>query len=892
MDVKKQLAEEFSIKEEYCSNIVDLLDQGDTVPFIARYRKEMHGATDDQVIRELSERYEYLKGLIKRKEEIQAAITAQEKWTDELAVALDAAKTLTEAEDIYRPYKQKKKTRASVAIARGLEPLADMIEAQELAAYDEAELTAPYIDAEKEVPDAQAAIAGACDIIAERISDDAAIRKALREHAMSTGRLIAAADESCEDAEKKKVYETYFKFDESVATVPSHRVLAITRGEKEGCLKAQVSVDRAQAIGIISAAKKKHSAFDALMDKTIEDSYDRLIAPSIEREVRSELFDRASEQAIKTFERNLKPLLLQPPLKGKVILGLDPAYRTGCKIAIIDASGKFLKSAVVYPTPPQKKIEEAKATLKKLIDEYQVDCISIGNGTASKESEIFVADLIKELDRPVSYAVVSEAGASVYSGSKLGAEEFPELDLTIRSAISIARRLLDPLAELIKVDVRSLGVGQYQHDMPQKRLVSSLTTAVDECVNSVGVDLNTASHVLLSHVSGLNAATAKNIVEFRSGKPFRSRKELLKVPKLGAKAFEQCAGFLRIRDGENVLDNTAVHPESYDAAQKLLVRFGYTETDVKDGKLGELKSKVEAAGAEAVAADIGVGVPTLSDIVDELTKPGRDVRDTLPPPVLRSDLMDMNDLKEGMKISGVVRNVTDFGAFVDISVHQDGLLHISEISNGFVKSPSDVLKIGDKIDVWVLSVDKDRHRIALTMLDPATREQLKADNDRKKQERAEKKAEWERIKAEREQRHAEWEKRRKERAERSEGQKRDDNRDRDQRDQRDRRHDRRESDNAGPEEKREHVRGNFNRGGDDHGDHNDARGRRFDRGERSDRPERGDRGERPPYRDRGPRDFHDYHDRDAEREKSNAPSTENMTMEEKLAALAGKFNRK
>ncbi|MDE7464133.1 MAG: RNA-binding transcriptional accessory protein, partial [Clostridiales bacterium] len=492
MDIKKQLAEEFTLKEEHCSNIVDLLDQGNTVPFIARYRKEMHGATDDQVIRELSERYDYLKGLVKRKEEIQAAIEAQGKWTDELAAQLDAAKTLTEAEDVYRPYKQKKKTRASVAIARGLEPLADIIEAQELSSYDEAELTAPYIDPEKEVPDAAAAINGACDIIAERISDDAAIRKALRENALAEGHLVAAPDDSCEDAEKKKIYETYFKFDELVATVPSHRVLAVNRGEKEGCLKVSVTVDEAKALSIIAAAKKKSSAFDALIDRTIEDSYKRLISPSIEREVRTELFDRASEQAIKTFECNLKPLLLQPPLKGKVILGLDPAYRTGCKIAVIDASGNFLAHSVVYPTPPQKKIEQAKATLKELISKYNVDCIAIGNGTASKESEIFVSELIKELDRPVQYAVVSESGASVYSAGKLGAEEFPELDLTIRSAISIARRLLDPLAELIKVDVRSLGVGQYQHDMPQKRLVSSLTAAVEDCVNSVGVDLNTA----------------------------------------------------------------------------------------------------------------------------------------------------------------------------------------------------------------------------------------------------------------------------------------------------------------------------------------------------------------------------------------------------------------
>lgn len=834
MDIKKQLAEEFSLNEEHCSNIVDLLDQGDTVPFIARYRKEMHGATDDQVIRELSERYEYLKGLLKRKEEIKAAIEAQEKWTDELAARLDAAKTLTEAEDVYRPYKQKKKTRASVAIARGLEPLADIIEAQELSSYDEAELTAPYVDAEKEVPDAQAAIAGACDIIAERISDDSAIRKTLRDAALSEGHIVAVCDESCEDAEKKKIYETYFKFDEPVASAPSHRVLAVNRGEKEGCLKVSVVVDEAKALASIAAAKKKNSAFDALIDRTIEDSYKRLIAPSIEREVRAELFDRASEQAIKTFERNLKPLLLQPPLKGKVILGLDPAYRTGCKIAVIDASGNFLASSVVYPTPPQKKIEQAKQTLKELIYKYEVDCIAIGNGTASKESEIFVAELIKELDRPVQYAVVSESGASVYSAGKLGAEEFPELDLTIRSAISIARRLLDPLAELIKVDVRSLGVGQYQHDMPQKRLVSSLIAAVEDCVNSVGVDLNTASYSLLSYVSGLNLGTAKNIVEYRANKPFASRKELLKVPKLGAKAFEQCAGFLRIQGGEDILDNTAVHPESYAAADKLIKKFGYTEQDVKDGRLTDIKTKIKEAGAESVAAEIGVGVPTLEDIAEELTKPGRDIRDALPQPVLRSDIMDMNDLEDGMKLSGVVRNVTDFGAFVDISVHQDGLLHISEISDNYVRHPSDILKVGDKVDVWVLSVDKDKHRIALTMIDPALRESKKAEYEKQKQERAEKKAEWEKIKKERERKHAEWEKRQKDRESRR-------------------------AENGGRE-----------------------RNERFDRRER-------ESGDRPRFdrRDGERRERGDYRERDTDR-----VSTENMTMEEKLAALASRFNRK
>ncbi|MCH5158313.1 MAG: RNA-binding transcriptional accessory protein [Clostridiales bacterium] len=845
MDIKKQLAEEFGIREDHVSNIVGMLDQGDTVPFIARYRKEMHGSTDDQTIREIADRYEYLKNLAERKAEIQASIEKQGKWTDELAVSLENAKTLTEAEDVYRPYKQKKNTRASVAIAKGLEPLADIIEAQELTSYDETELTAPYIDAEKGVEDAKAAIDGACDIIAERISDDKDIRGALRENAFSAGRLVAVPDEKCEDAEKKKIYETYFKFNEAASTVPSHRVLAVTRGEKEGCLKVSVAVDRDKCIKIITDAKKKSSAFDKLIDRTIEDSYDRLLSSSIESEVRKELFTRASEQAIKTFERNLKPLLLQPPLRGKVILGIDPAYRTGCKVAVIDASGKFLDKAVIHPTPPQKKIEEAKAILKPLIEKHAVDCIAIGNGTASKETEIFVADLLKELDRPVTYAIVSEAGASVYSADKIAVEEFPDLDLTIRSAISIARRLLDPLAELIKVDVRSLGVGQYQHDMPQKRLVSSLTAAVEDCVNSVGVDLNTASYSLLSYVSGLNIGTAKNIVEYRSHKPFTSRAELLKVPKLGAKAFEQCAGFLRIRDGESVLDNTAVHPESYEAAQKLLDKFGYSADDVKNNKLGSLADRIKEAGEEAVAAEIGVGVPTLLDIASELTKPGRDVRDSLPPPVLRSDLMDMNDLTDGMQLSGVVRNVTDFGAFVDISVHQDGLLHISEISDSFIHHPSDVLKVGDKVNVWVLSVDKEKHRIALTMIDPALREQKKADYEKQKQERAEQR------KAERDAKHEEYLKRKEEREKRHE----------------------------------EYLKRQANR---------EARqaaalaaheeGQKY---ERKERPQDG-RPPRKPYdRDRNGARGSGYHER-VERENYSTGAT----VEEKLAALMNKFNKK
>ncbi len=715
MDIKVKLSEEFSLKLEHASNVVDLIEEGNTIPFIARYRKEMHGGCDDELLRDFADRLTYLKNLVARKQEVRSSIEGQGKWTEELALALDKAATLTEVEDIYRPYKQKKKTRASVAIERGLEPLADIVFAQELTAYDIVELTAPYIDEEKGVNTPEEAMAGARDIIAERISDDAEMRKALRELLFEEATVTGCFNDKQEDKSKLDTYEMYNEFSERIKTLPSHRILALNRGEKEECLKVSIVIEPERAIDKIKAKFLKESAFKSEVSAAIEDSYDRLIFPSIEREVRNELTDKASEQAIKMFEVNLKPLLMQPPLKGKVILGLDPAYRTGCKIAVIDENGNVLDHTVVYPTPPQNKTEDAKKILNALIVKYNVDVISIGNGTASKESEIFVADLIKDCPRPVQYAVVNEAGASVYSASKLGTEEFPQFDVTVRSAVSIARRLMDPLAELIKIDVKSIGVGQYQHDMPQKRLTEVLEGVVEDCVNSVGVDLNTASYSLLSYVAGLNTTIAKNIVEYRATKPFSTRNQLLEVKKLGPKAFEQCAGFLRITDGDSVLDNTGVHPESYEAAEKLLAKYGKTDEDVKQGNIADVKSKIEAEGYAAVAAEIGIGEPTLRDIVEEILKPGRDIRAQLPPPVLRADLMDIKDLKEGMELTGTVRNVIDFGAFVDIGVHHDGLVHVSEISDRFIKHPSEALSVGEVVKVKVIGVDAAKQRINLSI---------------------------------------------------------------------------------------------------------------------------------------------------------------------------------
>lgn len=715
MDIKAKLSEEFNLKPAYAANIVDLIEEGNTIPFIARYRKEMHGGQSDELLRDFSDRLTYLKNLTARKDEVRAAIEGQGKWTDELAAALDKAVTLTEVEDVYRPYKQKKKTRASVAVERGLEPLADIIFAQEMKECDLAALASEYIDEEKGVASAEDAINGAKDIIAERVSDDAEIRKVLREFIMEEGTVSSAFNDKQEDKEKLNVYEMYKEFSEKIKTLPSHRILALNRGEKDECLKVTVACDNDRAVEKIKAKFMKPSAFDKEMSEAIEDSYDRLIFPSIEREVRNELTDKANEQAIKMFEVNLKPLLMQPPLKGKVIIGLDPAYRTGCKIAVIDQSGNMLDHTVIFPTPPQNKTEEAKRVMLGLIKKYNADVISIGNGTASKESEIFVADLIKDCPRKVQYMVVNEAGASVYSASKLGTEEFPDEDVTVRSAVSIARRLMDPLAELIKIDVKSIGVGQYQHDMPQKRLTEVLEGVVEDCVNSVGVDLNTASYSLLAYVSGLNTSIAKNIVAYRAKTPFTDRRQLLEVGKLGPKAFQQCAGFLRIQGGDSVLDNTGVHPESYEAAEKLLKKYGYTDDDVKNGGLGDLKAKVKADGEEKVAEEIGVGALTLHDIVEEILKPGRDIRADLPAPVLRADLMDMKDLKEGMELTGTVRNVIDFGAFVDIGVHHDGLVHVSEISDRFIKHPSEALSVGQVVKVKVIGVDPVKQRINLSI---------------------------------------------------------------------------------------------------------------------------------------------------------------------------------
>ena len=731
MDILQKLTEEFpSIRPDRAKNIIDLIDEGNTIPFIARYRKEMTGSCDDQVLREFNDRLAYLRGLEKRKEEIAKAIAEQGKMTDEIAAALAAAATLTEAEDIYRPYKQKKKTRAGVAIERGLQPLAEAILAQDKAldVYAEA---AKYVDAEKGVSTAEEAVAGAKDIIAEIVSDDANVRKKLRNLFMKNGEVVTKLVNA--EKEGAKTYEMYADYSESVAEMKSHRILAVNRGEKEGFLKVKVVFNDVIAKRIASAGYLKDGGESTkLVQEAAEDGYDRLIYPSIEREIRALLTERAGEQAIKMFEVNLKPLLMQPPVKDKVTLGLDPAYRTGCKIAVVDGTGKVLDKTVVYPTPgPKQNVGAAKAKLKELIAKYGVEIISIGNGTASKESEIFVSELIKEVKeetgREVAYIVVSEAGASVYSASPLGAEEFPDYDVAERSAVSIARRLQDPLAELIKIDPKSIGVGQYQHDMDKKRLDSVLSGVLEDCVNSVGVDLNTASVSLLKYVAGLNAGIAKNIVAYREehGK-FSTRREILKVPKLGEKAFTQCAGFLRITDGANILDNTAVHPESYGAAQKLLSLFGYTEEDVKEGKISDLPAKVKGYGAEKAAEEAGLDVYTMNDVVAEIVKPGRDIRDSFPKPVLRQDIMDIGDLAPGMELVGTVRNVVDFGAFVDIGVHQDGLVHLSEITDRYIRHPSDVLEVGQTVKVWVKDVDVKKNRIGLTMKNPAAKKKSKA----------------------------------------------------------------------------------------------------------------------------------------------------------------------
>lgn len=713
MDNSKILAMEFGLKQDHADNIVALIDQGCTIPFIARYRKEMTGSCDDQTLRAFADRLNYLRNMDKRKEEVSKLIDDQGKLTDELKTKIANASTLTELDDIYRPYRPKRQTRATIAIAKGLEPLAKIVLAQKLKEGDPLELAKEYVNEEKEVKTPQEALQGACDIVAEIISDDADIRKELREFMQKT----AVIHTELKEAENFKTYEMYDNKQEPIRTIPSHRILAINRGEDEKCLKVEIVANHDKCIEIISKKYlKDESIFTELVKTTITDSFDRLIMPSLDRELRNTLTDVANEQAIKMFKVNLKPLLMQPPLKHKVVLGFDPAYRTGCKLAVVDENGKVLDKGVIFPTPPHNKIEESEKVVLNLIDKYKIDCISIGNGTASKESEIFVANTIKKAHRPVSYMVVSEAGASVYSASKLGAEEFPEYDVTTRSAVSIARRLQDPLAELIKIDVKSIGVGQYQHDMPQKRLTEVLDTVVEDCVNSVGVDLNSASPTLLSKVSGLNSSIAKNIVKYREDNgAFASRQQLKKVSKLGDKAFEQCAGFLRITNGNNIFDNTAVHPESYDATEKLLKHFKLTDEDVKNGKVSMLPTLVANEGEEKTAKEIGIGVPTLNDIVSEIIKPGRDIRDSLPAPMLRTDVMSINDLQPGMVLKGTVRNVIDFGAFVDIGVHQDGLVHISQICDHFIKHPSEELSVGQVVNVKVLSVDLEKNRISLTM---------------------------------------------------------------------------------------------------------------------------------------------------------------------------------
>lgn len=712
MNITEKLSAELNLKLWQVESAVKLLDEGNTVPFIARYRKEVTGSLDDQILRALSERLSYLRNMEETAEKIKAAIEEQGALTDELSAAIDAAGTLTELDDLYRPYKKKRKTRASVAKEKGLSPLADLIYAQSPDSADPLTLAADFVNAELGVETAEDALQGAKDIIAEMISDDAEIRKRMRFVCMAHGILVSKTA-----GEELDVYEMYADYREPLSKIANHRVLAINRGEKEDFLKVSVEFDRDKAMFIISRDHiKEGSPCTAAVKEAAEDAYTRLIFPSIEREMRNTLTEKASADAIKVFSQNLQQLLMQPPVKDTVTIGLDPGYRTGCKVAVVDGTGKVLDTGVIYPVPPHNKIDEAKTVLKNLVKKYNVRTFAIGNGTASHETECFAAEVIKEINDGLSYMVVSEAGASVYSASKLAAEEFPQFDVSLRSAVSIARRMQDPLAELVKIEPKAIGVGQYQHDMPEKELASSLDGVVEYCVNSVGVDLNTASIQLLSRVSGINSAIAKNIVAYREENGvFTDRVQLKKVSKLGPKAYEQCAGFLRIIGGKKALDATSVHPESYDAATQLLKLCGYSEKDVTDRKISGITEQIEARGADTLAHELGIGVPTLLDIAKELEKPGRDPRDELPPPMLRQDIMSMEDLKPGMELTGTVRNVIDFGAFVDIGVHQDGLVHISQITNRYIKHPSEVLKVGDIVTVWVLSVDANKKRISLTM---------------------------------------------------------------------------------------------------------------------------------------------------------------------------------
>ena len=715
MDIIARLTSELGIRQSQTEAAVKLLDEGNTVPFIARYRKEVTGSLDDEVLRNLSERLAYLRSLDEQREKVRASIEQLGVMTDEISAALDNAETLTEIDDIYRPYRPKRKTRASVAKEKGLQPLADLIYEQDPNTKNVLETAASYVNEEKGVANAEDALQGALDIIAEAVSDNAEGRKRIRYVCSQNGFLHCVGDK-----EDLGVYEMYADRREPISKVPGHRVLAMNRGEKEEFLKINIEFDKAKAMKILASIHVKDSGETSeLVTRAAEDAYDRLIFPSIEREIRNDLTDKASTDAIKVFAENTRHLLMQPPVRNCVTIGLDPGYRTGCKVAVVDGTGKVLDTGVIYPVPPHNKIAEAKAIVSRFIRKYGATVIAIGNGTASHETETFAAELIKEIGGGVSYMVVSEAGASVYSASKLAQTEFPDYDVTLRSAVSIARRLQDPLAELVKIDPKAIGVGQYQHDMPEKQLGEALDGVVEACVNSVGADINTASAPLLCRIAGINGTIAKNIVAYReeNGK-FGSRASLKKVPKLGPKAFEQCAGFLRIPDGRNVLDRTAVHPESYDAAEALLKHYGYTDKDVAQGKVTGLSEKVAADGTASLAEKLGIGEPTLVDIVKELERPARDPRDELPPPMLRSDVMGIEDLKTGMEMKGTVRNVIDFGAFIDIGVHQDGLVHVTQISDRFIKHPSEVLKVGDIVTVWVLGVDVKKGRISLTMKKP------------------------------------------------------------------------------------------------------------------------------------------------------------------------------
>ena len=715
MDIIQTLAQELDKNPQHVKNVVQLLDEGNTIPFIARYRKELHGAMDDTSLRTLEERLQYLRGLAERRETVKKSISEQGKLTDELAAAIDSAKTLAEVEDLYRPYKQKRRTRATAAREKGLEPLASLLFAQERGCPRPEDAARSFIDPEKGVETLADALQGANDIIAEWISDNAAIRGSLREMLEKRGTLRSLAA-----AKEDSVYRLYYDFEQPLSRLQGHQILAINRGEKEKMLSATVLLDREQALPLLRrAVVKPGSAAMDFVKAAAEDAYDRLIYPSLEREMRASLTERADEGAIGQFALNLKPLLMQPPVKGKVTMGLDPGYRMGCKVAVVDGTGKVLDTAVVYPTYGERQKGEAIAALLKLIRKHGVEHIAIGNGTASRETEQMAVELIRQASASgahVSYMIVSEAGASVYSASKLAAEEFPQYDVNLRSAVSIARRLQDPLAELVKIDPKAIGVGQYQHDMPQKQLDDALCGVVEDCVNAVGVDINTASPSLLQRVSGLNATTAKNVVAYREENgAFTSRAQIKKVPKLGPKAFQQCAGFLRVPESKSVLDNTAVHPESYEAAKALLALSGYTLADVKESRISDLPERIKSYGEGKAAAEIGVGLPTLRDIVSELLKPGRDVRDELPKPILRTDVLEMKDLTPGMVLTGTVRNVIDFGVFVDIGVHQDGLVHISQVADKFIKHPSEVVSVGDVVKVVVLEVDEKKKRISLSM---------------------------------------------------------------------------------------------------------------------------------------------------------------------------------